>query len=808
MTPFNNQGNTSIVVALTLSAGLLAVIQQSSEQLNSKVQESKARARHDDRKTQNVSAMVQAQALLSFGAVTPAADDLNTMPSLFPDPYLGNKAISAIKEEAPAVDNWAFSTNGLTIKSASRGDLTSGEFDKMVYGTGTASLSDITNIKFLGPLKDPIYPNWIRGYRVLALTASNGQETSNEAAVDVDRLPIPKCQIINLSGKDLFEPEEEIELGLDVSGVATSAYVPTTATAAVSGQYTSYTPIGISQKATSIRTIDKRVHRWTLTAPRPLTAVDGNAQVPFVITAFLKPVDDTDVNATKCSLTVQIAPPAVCKIFTSKATVAPGSCTDLTVSFAGASTGSTFSMAAEDPADSDLSSFLTKQSSTSYKFCAPTVAQRTGAVPAITELGISSASAAGIDAAVKSLNSAQLSSYYTYLDSARKDLTAMFPDSVPLQELSFTQLDAIAGLSRFQRKNIATIDITAIPGLEDLRQDSAAALAGLDATSIVAMPTYDITGTRRLARLPSSTQAKLNSLPALDAEKYVARLIQLQSGSLDYTMVGEVRKSGALMASCLVHVTAGTNSCPFLGSSYPNVSSTVTFKINGNSGYSYTFSPGSPNWEVASVANSPYDTSICPPDARCYAISQFGSRHMFVTLQPANSASCKATSTNRTNLGCFEYHTPIRMADGTDREINEIKIGDMVWNPLTKKGYKVERTTNGPEREKLVVIKSGDLALRVTTKHPVPTRRGIKQAIDITTDDEIQDKDGNWKKISQIRRESARLPVINLFLATQSNDPADHAVLADGVVAGDLFLQEQIEAERVKAEELAFSNQR
>lgn len=192
------------------------------------------------------------------------------------------------------------------------------------------------------------------------------------------------------------------------------------------------------------------------------------------------------------------------------------------------------------------------------------------------------------------------------------------------------------------------------------------------------------------------------------------------------------------------------------------------------------------------MANSPFDVVNCPADARCFALDWGTNRTPFVTVQPANSASCQATVSNRINLGCFAFHTKLRMADGRDREINQLKMGDLVFNPINKRAMKIKRTTNGPEKDDLVVFTAATKQIRVTTKHPMLTKHGVATAISLRAGDEIMNEQGTWQRIDAVSREKATLSVINVELDTASSDPADHALLADGLVTGDLYLQEQL----------------
>lgn len=796
---FRNEGNTTLFTAIAVSAGILAIVQQGSDQVASRVQQHKAHSQGIDRKNLNIAAMIQAEALMSFSGAAPQADNPSTFPLIFPDPYIGNKAVYGINDDILTADNWAYTNNGVSIRNSASVDIGSTQFDELVRRGRAIPLNETTKLSFLNPLMDSLHPNWIRGYRLLATTESRGRDNTNEATLTVDRLPPPKCEIENLSGKDYFDPQEPIQLALHVSGVALGAYIPETAAGAIADNYAAFKRVDISKDATSIRYIRKLVHRWELAAPRPLVAVDGSGSVPFVVTAYLQPVDDTDTNATRCSLTVTVAPPSVCKIFTSKATVLPGKCSDITVDKTRTPAGSVFSLAVEEPGGSDMSASLTKLSDTSYKFCAPVGERGETTAPSLEELGISPELAAILDAKTDGLLGDDLRALQAYLDTAQRDLTAMFPDKPALHNFSLKHLNAIAGLSASQRKNIDTLDLKSIPGLEDLPAEAEAELRQLDAHTIQQMPAYDITKSHQLIRLSDETLARLEEIPVFIGNKYVGRLVILAADPIDYVMRGTVALNGEKVTSCLAEVTAGANLCPYLGASYPNLTKEVTFRINGGAPRPYTWGPGSPNWQVDSTADSPYDTEVCPGNARCYGIAMHGNRHLFVTLQDAKSASCEPVSTDRNNLGCFEYRTKIRMADGSDQEINRIKEGDLVWNPIRKTAARVKRMTVGPEAENLVVIKIPGSTLRVTQKHPVPTRVRLKLAKDVVISDEIQDGQGKWHKIEKIRQQKPNLMVVNLALDSDSADADDHVVLADGIVSGDLFLQEKM-AQTVQAQ--------
>ena len=64
------------------------------------------------------------------------------------------------------------------------------------------------------------------------------------------------------------------------------------------------------------------------------------------------------------------------------------------------------------------------------------------------------------------------------------------------------------------------------------------------------------------------------------------------------------------------------------------------------------------------------------------------------------------------------------MANGLEKAISEIRVGDKVWNQSLKKALRVEEVVKGPEKEDLYVLGFGDKLVTVTTKHPFVTKNG------------------------------------------------------------------------------------
>jgi hypothetical protein len=172
------------------------------------------------------------------------------------------------------------------------------------------------------------------------------------------------------------------------------------------------------------------------------------------------------------------------------------------------------------------------------------------------------------------------------------------------------------------------------------------------------------------------------------------------------------------------------------------------------------------------------------------------------TIKNSDSKACTITAVAtsapelRTMRGCFDPSTKITMADGTLKRVDQIAMNDHVANPLTGGFGIVVRITKGPEAEKGMYEIGYDQTnfVVVTSKHPFITSKGLKQAKDLVAGDEIAVKNG-YKKIGHVlhRKADKSQQVFNFALATGKDGEIMHAVEADGVVTGDLFLQERLE---------------
>ena len=166
-----------------------------------------------------------------------------------------------------------------------------------------------------------------------------------------------------------------------------------------------------------------------------------------------------------------------------------------------------------------------------------------------------------------------------------------------------------------------------------------------------------------------------------------------------------------------------------------------------------------------------------------------------VTSRPGMDSSYDVTvlcaCVRGSNHGCFAEGTMITLADGSAKRAEDIVKDDMVLNPATGKPARIIHVIDSPEEHPLIALSYGSGILRVTQTHPMLTHSGLKKANELSLSDEIQGADGAFHKLTSI----AELPieagqyVINFEMEADSEAEAEHMLLADGIVTGDMILQ-------------------
>ena len=142
-------------------------------------------------------------------------------------------------------------------------------------------------------------------------------------------------------------------------------------------------------------------------------------------------------------------------------------------------------------------------------------------------------------------------------------------------------------------------------------------------------------------------------------------------------------------------------------------------------------------------------------------------------------------------IGCFAPGVKITMADGSLRNIEDVRAGDMVRNAKTGAPVKVSKVIEGPEALPLIRFGFDGAAVTTSQAHPVLTAAGLKPANGLKKGDTIFDAQGNPHPVTTLEtlpiEEGQR--VINVDLETASSDANERLLISDGIITGDIVLQ-------------------
>jgi hypothetical protein len=141
--------------------------------------------------------------------------------------------------------------------------------------------------------------------------------------------------------------------------------------------------------------------------------------------------------------------------------------------------------------------------------------------------------------------------------------------------------------------------------------------------------------------------------------------------------------------------------------------------------------------------------------------------------------------------GCFDPDTEVLLEEGVVKLAHQIRIGDRLYNPLTKFSREVKKITHGQEVEPMIEFGFEGYLLKVTRTHPVLTTHGMKRAESIVVGDVVFDAFGGEQAIQYVRQ-SERVPnqrVFNFELATDSSEYMDRLLVSGNIISGDLSVQ-------------------
>jgi hypothetical protein len=145
--------------------------------------------------------------------------------------------------------------------------------------------------------------------------------------------------------------------------------------------------------------------------------------------------------------------------------------------------------------------------------------------------------------------------------------------------------------------------------------------------------------------------------------------------------------------------------------------------------------------------------------------------------------------------GCFMHNTLVTLADGSSKMFRDLKETDLLWNPKLKKPAKIKRLTIGPEKKPLYRVRVGASFVDVTEVHPFRTPKGWFRIKDLKEGDLVLHSNDQFEPISKLELLFAydEHMVANVEIDAESNLLDEHYLLADGIVTGDLFIQEILE---------------
>lgn len=169
-----------------------------------------------------------------------------------------------------------------------------------------------------------------------------------------------------------------------------------------------------------------------------------------------------------------------------------------------------------------------------------------------------------------------------------------------------------------------------------------------------------------------------------------------------------------------------------------------------------------------------------------------------IGFDPKKNCAAVGRIGNRGGSGCFSGDTMIRVAPDQYHPIHQFVPGMQVWNPLRKEATRIKRIVRGPEKKAMLQVWIGPKTLKVTNSHPFYGKKGLVEASELKVGMMIRNPEGDWARISRLQlytpEESSE--VWNLELESADESIMSHALDANGIVTGDLYLQEELETRK------------
>ena len=149
------------------------------------------------------------------------------------------------------------------------------------------------------------------------------------------------------------------------------------------------------------------------------------------------------------------------------------------------------------------------------------------------------------------------------------------------------------------------------------------------------------------------------------------------------------------------------------------------------------------------------------------------------------------------DAGCFSRGTKMLMGDKTQKAAEDVKSGDLLWNPALKRQIKVLKAVAGTDSVGTYEVRAGSKVLRVTAVHAVLSKRGVVLAKELRRGDIVFDQDYAPLTVTSSRRVyDAGDETFNFVLDTPSAKPTDRALVGNGIATGDYKTQTDIGSAR------------
>jgi hypothetical protein len=150
---------------------------------------------------------------------------------------------------------------------------------------------------------------------------------------------------------------------------------------------------------------------------------------------------------------------------------------------------------------------------------------------------------------------------------------------------------------------------------------------------------------------------------------------------------------------------------------------------------------------------------------------------------------------------CLAEGTQVLKADGTSVPVEEVRMGDKLLANASGLTLTVTTLSRGGEHKPLVKLRdeAGEEVM-VTETHPMVTaRRGVVQALELKTGDEVLTRAGS-RTLAAVERVPYDGQVYTVALGTPEElaqvGPEARTLYANGFLVGDSFLQTKLERER------------